>query len=397
MRNAIRSRGWGGRAWTMVRARGGAARAAAAAALGIALACAGGGAAGAWESGGEGSIDQTPRVSIVRRAVMQDQGAWVVDFAIRNETAAGVVVVPSELEARVEGWVSNSRIAGHARPLLARTSLSGSAGGTAEGDVIASKAEAGRCRERLSLSIWSDDAPPDNRGQAREKGSGTFSPAGEKVPDPFSLFSLAPISLAPGATGRVRLRLEHQHVVFGGYDPLLGVRTIDLRVGSETYRDVVALDRERYLAQPDARWPEPPEDRRDPERYVSAPDSLHLEAHAAGRQYYRFPDQPVRHGARMRLSFWYLIAFGTAGDCRVRFSQYKDTPSSCRVLPSGGFDQELTVVGRWTKVEKIIHIESEATTAALDFRISSDANLGEMWIDDAELSPIAPDALAAGP
>ena len=99
----------------------------------------------------------------------------------------------------------------------------------------------------------------------------------------------------------------------------------------------------------------------------------------------------------MRLSFWYLVAVGTAGECRVRFSQYKDTPSSCRILSSGGFDQELTTVGRWVKVEKIIHIEPEATLTALDFRISSDANLGEMWIDDAELSPIAPDALAAGP
>ena len=377
MRNSIRSRGWGGRAWDtlrgLVRRRGLAARA-----LVAASALAWPGAAAAWgqDQGGRGSIGQPSRLSIGRRAVMQDQGAWVVDFAIRNETAAGIVVVPSELEARVEGWVSNSRVAGHARPLRARTALDGGAGATAESDVIASRTDAGRCRERLSLSIWSDDAPP---AAAHPDGA------------------LAPISLAPGATGRIRLRIEHQHVVFGGYDPLLGVRTIDLRVGSETFRDVAALDREHYLAQPRGSWPEPPEDRRDPERFVSAPDSLHLEAHEAGRQYYRFPDQPVRHDARMRLSFWYLIAVGTAGECRVRFSQYKDTPSSCRVLPSGGFDQELTAVGRWAKVEKIIHIESEPTTAALDFRISSDVNLGEMWIDDAVLSPIAPDALAAGP
>ena len=33
------------------------------------------------------------------------------------------------------------------------------------------------------------------------------------------------VSLAPGAIARVRLRLEHQHVLYGDYDPLLGVRT----------------------------------------------------------------------------------------------------------------------------------------------------------------------------
>jgi hypothetical protein len=347
--------------------------------LAAALAC----AVGPWapargqgpDEADSGSIGQGSRLTIVRRAVMQDQGAWVVDFELRNETAAGIVVAPGELEAVVEGWVSNSRVAGHARPRPSRATLRGSEGATASSEVIASKDDAARCRERVVLSIWSDDANP---------------PA--KPAD-----GLAPVSLAPGATGRLRIRIEHQHAIQGDYDPLLGVRTIALRVGEETFRDVAPLDDERYLAQPKSRWPEPPEDRRDPSQFVSAPDSLHLEAHAPGRQYYRFPDQPVRYGARMRLSFWYLIAAGTAGECRVRFSQYKDTPSSCRVLPSGGFDQELTTIGRWTKVEKILHMEPEATTAALDFRVSSDVNLGEMWIDDVALTPVAPDALAAGP
>ncbi|APW61731.1 hypothetical protein BSF38_03259 [Paludisphaera borealis] len=372
MRIPGRSSGWGKRAWTEV--RGNVPRAVA---LATTLAWAGGAAAPARGQGrGEaGSIGQPTRVTVVRRSLAQDQGAWVIEFEIRNETAAGIVVTPAELEARVEGWVSNSRVASHARPRPARVTLKGCAGPTAAGEVIASKDESAHCRERLVLSIWSDDAQPPAR------------PAD----------GLSPICLAPGASGRLRLRIEHQHAIHGDYDPLLGVRTIDLRVGEETFRDVAALDREHYLAQPRSTWAEPPEDRRDPRQFVSAPDSLHLEAHAPGRQYYRFPDQPVRYGARMRLSFWYLIAVGTSGECRVRFSQYKDTPSSNRMLSSGGFDQELTKVGRWTKVEKILHMEPEATTAALDFRVTSDANLGEMWIDDVALAPVAPDALAAGP
>jgi hypothetical protein len=300
----------------------------------------------------------------------------VLEYEVRNTTAAGIVITPDELEARVAGWVSNSRAPGHALPRESKVALHGCAGATAEAEVIASTDAARRCRERLILSIWSDDAPR---------------------PEASADAPLAPISLAPGGSGRLRLRIEHRHAIQGAYDPLLGARTIAVRMGLETFHDLAALDRERYLAQPKSSWSEPPADRRDPEQYVSAPDSLHLEAHAAGRQYYRFPDLPVRHGARMRLSYWYLIAVGTAGECRVRFSQYKDTPPSCRVLSDGGFDEELTEIGRWVNVEKIVHIEPEATAAALDFRVTSDVNVGEMWIDDVDLSPIPPDALAAGP
>lgn len=316
-----------------------------------------------------------PRLTIVRRASLQDMGAWVVDFEIGNPTDAGIVVTPDELAATVEGWVSNSRVPGHGRPILSRVVLAGASGATAGVALIASKDDAARCRERVVLSIWSDDANPPAR------------PAD----------GLSPVSLAPGATGRLRIRIEHQHAIHGDYDPLLGVRTIALRVGDETFRDVAPLDAERYLAQPRSSWPEPPEDRRDPSQFVSAPDSLHIAAHEPGKQYYRMPDRPVRHGARMRLGFWYLIAEGTAGECRVRLSQYKDTPYSMRMLPDGGFDRELVRVGRWTKVEKILHMEPEATSIAIDFRISSEVSRGEMWIDDVSLDPVAPDVPAAGP
>ncbi|MBV8129210.1 MAG: hypothetical protein JO114_16305, partial [Planctomycetaceae bacterium] len=44
--------------------------------------------------------------------------------------------------------------------------------------------------------------------------------------------------------------------------------------------------------------------------------------------------------------------------------------------------------GRWTKVERVVRAESEATTVALDFRIVPETNVGEMWIDDVSLEPI---------
>ena len=132
----------------------------------------------------------------------------------------------------------------------------------------------------------------------------------------------------------------------------------------------------------------PPEDRRDTRHYVSAPDSLHLEAHIPGNQYYRFPERPVRYGTKMRLRFWYLIAAGTEGECRARVAQYKDTPTAWKVLTDGAHEEVLTTVGRWVKVERVFRTETEATTLALDFRISGGAEVGEMWIDDVSLEPV---------
>ena len=93
----------------------------------------------------------------------------------------------------------------------------------------------------------------------------------------------------------------------------------------------------------------------------------------------------------MRLRFWYLIAAGTEGDCKVGVAQCKDTPLSYRRLSSGGFEQCLSIVGRWTKVERMIQTESEATTLTLEFKIVGETEVGEMWIDDVSLEPVGCD------
>ena len=93
----------------------------------------------------------------------------------------------------------------------------------------------------------------------------------------------------------------------------------------------------------------------------------------------------------MRLRFWYLIAAGTEGECKVKVGQYKETPVSWRQLGSGGFEQCLKTVGRWTKVERIIQTESEATTLTLEFKIVGETEVGEMWIDDVTLAPVSSD------
>jgi hypothetical protein len=269
--------------------------------------------------------------------------------------------------------VSNSRVASHAVPRFARVAVGGTAENSAAGDVIAATDEAQRCRQRAVVSVWTEDGPP---------------PEGDALPL---------LSLAPGAKVHARLRLEHKHVLYGDYDPLLGVQAIELALGGVRLRDEVPLDREHYLAQPRYTWPEPPDKRRDTAHFVSAPDSLHLEAHVPGNQYYRFQERPVRYGSKMRLRFWYLIAAGTEGECFARFAQYKDTPTSWHNLDAGGFEQVLGTVGSWTKVERIVRADPEATSASIDFRIISETNVGEMWIDNVSLEPMGGTGPAEGP
>ena len=312
-------------------------------------------------------------LTLVRRSIAQDQGAWILDYQMRHMGPSGVILSPSDISARLEGWVSNSRVPSHTIPRFARVTVNGSSTSSATGDVIASSDELQRCRERVIISAWADDAPP-------------------REGDTPGLISLAPLGKL-----HVRLRIEHQHVLFGDYDPLLGIQNIELSLGSGILTDQVSLDHEHYLAQPKCVWPEPPKDRRDTAQFISAPDSLHLEAHIPGHMYYRYPERPVRYATRMRLRFWYLIAAGTEGECRVRLAQYKDTPTSWRPLSNGAFDQPLETIGRWTKVERIVQTDSEATTVALDFRIIGDTAVGEMWIDDLSLEPLGCPAQSGSP
>jgi hypothetical protein len=319
------------------------------------------------------------RWNLVERVIAQDQGDWQVDYRLRLDATTGVVLTADDLGAAVDGWVSNSRVGVHAVPKRSNPKVAGS--GTSAFDVIASPDEEKTCRERIVLRAWSAETPEP---AARPR----TTPA--TAPDP-----LAPVSIPPGGLLCVRVRLEHEHFLHGPYDPMLGVREVEFKLGPTVLRDLLALDREHYHAQAKVGWPVPPEDRRDTQHFVSAPDSLHLEAHVPGNQYYPFVAKPVRYDTKMRLSFWYLIAPGTEGEFRVRVAQYRDSPVGWQILRPGASQQTYDKVGRWTKVDRIIKTESEATSLALDFGLCGGEQIGEVWIDDVKLEALG--AAAGGP
>jgi hypothetical protein len=331
-------------------------------------------------------------LTLVNRSIAQDQGAWIVDYRLRYTHKTGVIITPDALAVRTEGWVSNSRVPSHALPRWSSLFILHSPDLSAVSDLVVTAEEAERCRERLTVFVWTEDDKPlaASRPIPGDPTLRRSEPTAVGINNPATAL---PFSLGPDAIVRVRLRFEHDHILYGEYDPLLSMRSVVLTIGSVSVSDAIPLDREQYLAQPKFSWPEPPEDRRDTRHSISGPDSLHLEADVPGHQYYRYVERPVRYSTQMRLRFWYLIAAGTEGDCKVRVAQSKETPIAWRMLSNGLIEECLKTVGRWTKFERVIQIEAEATKLTLEFKIVGDTEVGEMWIDDVSLEPVGSEGL----
>ncbi len=329
------------------------------------------------------------RLVLVQRVLAQDQGDWQVDYAFKNAGTEPIALLPKDVGLRVEGWLSNSRIAAHANPKHAACVVEGQLASTAFAEVITAAEELKRCRERVTLSLHTGsasvvpDGPKANPSTNTALASfGTNTPTSRTSPP-----ALVAMTVEPGELVRVRIRFEHQHILHGDYDPLLGRRDLELRLGATTFHDALPLDREQYRAQPRGTWPEPPTEVKDSRHFVTAPDSLHLDADLPGANYYPFPQRKVRYSTRMRLRFWYRIAPGTEGELHARIAQYCERPDSWKPLTDGSSDIHLsTANGSWVRFETIIRTEAEATTLQLDFRITP-CDVGEVWIDDVVLEP----------
>ncbi len=298
---------------------------------------------------------------VVSRSIDQDQGGWLVSYRLQYH-GSPMDVRSTEMIASLDGDVSNSRLPGHAVPRRARivaTGLNRLCGST---HLISGVYESQCCQERATIAVWTGD------GTAPE----------------MTIQSV--VSLRPGTVIRLQLRLDHLHEVYGDYDPLLGIRQLEVHLGTAVLRDTLAMDREQQLAQAIGDWVPAPEERRDCQFFHSAPDSIFLDATTPGFHFYAFGDRPVRYSQKMRLRFWYYLAHGSDGEAYVRFRQFKDVPSEWKVVQEGGYEERLGVEGKWMQVEKIFRTESEATELGLNFRLTGDVAL--MWIDDVTFEPI---------
>ncbi len=243
--------------------------------------------------------DEPKKLTLIDRCVTQDQGAWIIDYRLKYYGGTGVVVLPDEIAVRIEGWVSNSRIESHAIPKQSLLKIDHRADLSDVSEIISAPDDSHRCSERLLALVWTED---QNRATRHPSQRTSPSPSIGVVPiaQAVQARSLLPLSIAPDGIVHIQLRLEHQHAIYGDYDPLLSMRTVELKLGSLVVHDIVPLDCEQYLALPRFTWPDPPVERRDTLHFISAPDSLHIEAHVAGNQCYRYPERPIRYNTKMR-------------------------------------------------------------------------------------------------
>ena len=105
------------------------------------------------------------RLTVVERVLTQDQGDWQVDYCLKLEGSKPLVLAPAELGARVEGWLSNSRVAVHATPRRSECVIAGQGGPMAAADVISSTEESLRCRERAVIRVTLGRQEPATRPQ----------------------------------------------------------------------------------------------------------------------------------------------------------------------------------------------------------------------------------------
>ena len=368
------------------------------------------------------TLGSATALRVCDRQALRDGSGWRVHYRLEVATAAPVAVEPGEVVVIVESDLSNARVPGLEQPRRSRLVARGDEGLVAQCDLDPTAEEARRSRERLMVELIVNpprrsrfEATAESPGLSQDPTADPFaaptaveSPAGPlriapATPDetgrrglggetiPAAAGPIPSLTLLPGATVEVVLLLSHHRFLYGRYEPLLGRRAIQIRLGELSFADRIDLDDDRPVPPPvhrlDGPQDGPPADRLDPSQYVSAPHSLHLEAHAPGNQSYRFKDQEVRYGTTMRLSFSYLVAIGSEGRVKARVSQYRDGPaSSWRILPEGCVEIPLTEIGRWTRVETVFRTQNDATTIGLDFRIGGD--IGEAWIDDIALEAI---------
>ncbi len=308
-----------------------------------------------------------PRLRILDRQISQSGGIWLIVYAVRYEGAEPLELTASDIHVSYEGWVANSRCAPHAFPRKSEARFCLAEARSVAAPLVVSSNDRLRCCEAVSLSV------------ATQRYSVADLLACSHMP-------FVPPTIAPGEIVWIALRLEHRHFPYGAYDPLLGERTLSVRLGPCRMSDRLALDAELNPARPPLVLEYPPPERLDSRHFTSAPHSLYLAAHISNVQCYRFPDVLARYSSQVRVRFRYLITPGTEGRPAVRVLEYEDAPNAWS-RADGGFDEELRTQGCWMSFVKTFTTQPMTTKIALEFRISN-ANVGEMWIDDWALKEI---------
>ena len=353
---------------------------------------------------------ENPLFSTERLTPSQINGRWCIPYELtyNKKDKPFFVFNPQNLKIKYDSWVANSALPKHSVARRSQAEWNITERNPIITNVIPSLNEGQRCCEKI-LVVCLPEGLKDSVYEALNSDKDLYQS--------LSGIRYQELTLQYGQRVYLYLLLDHDHFLYGTYDPLLGTRDIEISYKKETpytqiaqtflqeeeheqqdeypytllFKDEIKeLEQELNPAQPEVKLSTPVNERMDTRQFRSAPDSLYIAADIPGYQYFRFDDMRIKRGTRFNVSFWYLIAVGTEGTCHARIMEYQDTPNAWYRL-EGGFDEQLPLHGRWQKFgQKTFTALDDTTTIALDFRIIG-ANVGEMWIDDLELVPIYKD------
>ncbi len=310
-----------------------------------------------------GEPTDQPPFAVTRRELWIDGGTCHVSYTLQWLGREPVTLLAGALRITYRGTLSNAACPAHVTPVSVRGELQPQRQPRAILPVREGRSEKDRCREQIVVKVGRSS---ETLELAKDSGDLTLRRSERAV---------------------VNISFRHDHFLYGPHDPLLGPREVTIRWGPITVTDRVVFESGHQLRRPRRLVLEPSRARQDPEYYHSPPGSLYLAADLPGYQYYRFEDVAVRYDSEWLLRFRYTIARGTMADCRVRVVEYQESPRYWRRL-GGGFDQRLQAGGQWRLFQRRFRVGPETTAIAVDFRMTG-SDVGEMWVDDVELVPVA--------
>lgn len=323
-----------------------------------------------------------PRLVVTERRVSARGSDWKITYRLRYTGDLPLQVREKDVFFEYEAVLSNARCPSHGFPKPVSLTLEGSNPLSGSVELIGGNHAAGRCREIVSVQVdteWDERPAPQERLPVLQVAAGRANSNHLAKPQ---------IELRPGMSLSMTVDLKHEHRVCRNRDPLLGTRRLRLRLGSATLEDEVKLDRVHEFTNLQMPVLKPDNSRCDHEYYHSRPASLHLHEGRPRDRSYRFASIPVCHGSTISISFWYCVAPGSEAVCRVRAAEYHDHANGWTRL-GDSFDEALPALGKWARFERQLTIRADTTTLSIDFRFE-DGQPGEAWIDDLEVSPLAP-------
>lgn len=324
---------------------------------------------------------QRPAWSIQSRTLSRSSNApqgWRVHYKLRYEGDAPTALISGDLRVEVDGWVSNSRVPGHATPLRSSMRLEHPRIPSNQTQLIEARDEASRCSERATLQVYTDAAGASNPSPLM------FAVAAGAGLDLISFYQ-------EHDELYFTITLEHLHFLYGSQEPLLGTRDVTIRLGECVIRDQVECIGEAGAPAFGGAWRlwEPPADRADRRVFLTPPHSLYIAAHTPGLSYFRM-QRAVPYGTRLRLSFWYQTGEGTASGAKLRLTQQRLGPGLWESLGDASRDSVLPESRCWTYCERVFRTHPLATSMTVEFRL--DGDVGELWLDEVRVEPAGCDA-----